>query len=400
MQLAYRYVAGRGNTLGTVGRLAFWGLVLSVVVLVVVLSVVNGFERELRQRVLGLLPHLSVDFAPGSQAQLRSLVVQLPAGALAAAPKVQGNALLISQGRIKGISVTGIDATYGEVSNLFDFIHGLQAEDFSRERYGVVLGEGVAAALALGVGDEVRIVVPAGQPGVAGLLPRQRNLKVTGILRSRSLLDAQAAYISLDLALKLFRLSAPEGVHLRLQDLFAVREPSADIYQRFDGAVRVRSWYDTYGNLYQAIAVQKLTMFLLLLFLVGVAAFNLVSGLVMIVEQRRTGVAILRTMGMSGRGIVQQFVILGCALAGVAILLGLLLGVVLSLSLPTLFAWLDDVQTGTLMSQYFISYLPVQVRPADLLQVGGVAFVLAFLATLFPAYRATRLEPSEVLNHE
>ncbi|MEQ8692741.1 MAG: FtsX-like permease family protein, partial [Pseudomonadales bacterium] len=164
--------------------------------------------------------------------------------------------------------------------------------------------------------------------------------------------------------------------------------------------VRVRTWMDRYGSLYQAIAVQKLTMFFLLLFLVAVAAFNLVSGLVMIVEQRKADIAVLMTLGLDARGVLLVFINLGVVMAVLGIGLGLTAGGVLAMLLPGLFSSLSELFSAQLMSQYFINYLPSEVRPLDLVVIGGISFLLAGLATLFPAWRATRVLPSEVLNHE
>lgn len=393
--LTLRYLSGRNSNLGTVGNLAFWGLVISVVVLVVVLSVVNGFERELRLRVLNLLPQLTVDFNTELPAKEMWQSIE---GLKGIAPKVSGNVLLVNKRQIRGASVTGIDQQYADVSDILSYIE--RSEALWAERYGIVLGSGLADSLDVGVGDSVRLIVPIGSAGVAGMIPRQRSLLVTGILQSDSLLDAQTALINLDLAQRLFRLRQPQGYHARLQDLFDVSTPSRQIYSQFADGVRISSWYERYGNLYQAIAVQKLTMFILLLFLVGVAAFNLVSGLIMIIEQRRSDVAILRTMGFRSRDVMLQFLTLGTALSAAGITLGLLLGTLLSLLLPAAFTWLDSLGEGALMSQYFIGYLPVEVLLDDLLTIAGIALVLAFIATIFPAWRATQLLPSEVLNHE
>ena len=396
--IAWRYLGDSTKTLSSVGRLAFLGLVISVAVLVIVVSVVNGFERELRERVMAVVPSMKVyGFETGADLTLDDKY-DAKSGIAGWGTAIEGSVLLSANGYLKGAQLTGVDPSrYSDVSAVARFV---DLTRLAQERFGVVLGAGLARSLHVGVGDSVRLILPAGGVSAAGPVPRQRNMKVLEILESRSQLDSVAVYTSFDTAKVLFRGSRDQALHIRLEDLFEIG-PSIDYLRSVYGDfVRIETWRDTYGPLYQAIAVQKLTMLVLLSFLVAVAAFNLVSGLIMIVERRREDVAIMSTFGMQSRSVLQIFLLVGGLLAVVGILFGLVSGVAIALALPHLFDFLTSAFGLNLMTQYFISYLPVDVRISDLLVIGMVALILGLFATVAPARRATKLLPSEVLAHE
>ncbi|MEM6999695.1 MAG: FtsX-like permease family protein [Pseudomonadota bacterium] len=403
-----RFLSTGLDSLSNVGRLAFAGLVLSIFVLVVVLSVVNGFEREMRTRILAIIPHVSVDIAPADAAAASANIARIRQAAsngkifpwAGVAQKSQANVLLAKGERILGVQATGVDAHYAEVSALSDFVTPGSMERMLDERFTVILGAGVASQLEVGIGDQVRLVLPAGAVSAAGVVPRQRAMRVVGIYRSQSLLDQQGLFLNLQSANKLLRLKHAQGLHLKLHDLFAVEETVQTLRQEFGERLRIRVWMDTYGPLYQAIAVQKVTMFILLLFLVSVAAFNLISGLVMIVEQRRSDIAVLQTLGYETADVQRLFVLLGLALAVSGIFIGLLCGTLAAWGLPHVFSFVSQNLQLDLMSQYFITYLPAQVRITDLMTIAGIAAVLAFLATIIPARRAAQTSPSATLSHE
>ncbi len=403
--MALRYLFARRSALSYVSRLALLGLILSVAVLVIVLSIVNGFERELRDRVLGVLPHISAQVPAGLQtSQWQTLVTdQTFTGIAALAPYISGTALLAANDKIQGINLTGIDPdTYSQVTDIVKYTSSQGFAALDETPYGIVLGARLAAKLGLQIGDRVLVVLPVGAVTPAGALPRQRRFQVVDIFNSQSQLDGQLALITLNSAQKMFRTAGRvHGLQGRLDDLFLTQAAQTGLQDALQGSrVRVRTWMDTHGNLYQAIAVQKMTMFVLLSFLVAVAAFNLVSGLMMIVEQRKNDVAVLRTLGADSRMVMALFCTLGLLLALSGIALGVLIGAAIALGLPGFYTLATQWFGLDLMSQYFIAYLPVDVRIEDLLQVAVAAFVLTLLATLYPAWRATRLLPSRVLAHE
>jgi len=402
LALGVRYAFSRRSSLSFISLVAIGGLALSVAVLVVVVSVINGFERELEQRVFGILPHAMVEGrgALTAVADDRERVLALP-GVAGAAPYVQGTGLAAAGGRATGVLVWGIDpALQGGVSDYARYVEG--SDGLEPGSYRVILGAGVAKRLGVGVGDSVMLVLPTATVTPAGVLPRQKRFLVAAILRSRSEVDSRAALIHIVDAQRLFRLG--RGVHgyqLKLDDLFAAESIAASAVDAL-GRERVyaTTWMRTHGNLYRAIGVQKSTMFVLLSFLVAVAAFNLVSTLVMVVNQRSGDIAILRTLG-SGTGlIVRAFVLLGLLIGASGILIGAAAGTLVAASLPWLYERATSAFGLDLMNQYFVSYLPVDVQVADLTGIVLTALALCTASTLYPAWRAAVLQPSQVLAHE
>jgi lipoprotein-releasing system permease protein len=412
--LGGRYAFSRRSTLSFISLVAVGGLALSVAVLVVVVSVINGFERELQQRVLGVLPHLSVygraplPEDPDDLATLRGIP-----GVVGVAPIVQGAGLAAVSDRVTGVLIGGIEPhRYRTVSDYARHLESAASEGsagpsappalLAPGEYRVVLGAGVARQLGVEIGDSVSLVLPAATVTPAGLFPRQKRFRVSGVLRSRSEVDARAAFLHLQDAQRLFRLGERiHGYQLKLDDLFDAELAASSAVNRL-GRERVvaRSWMRTHGNLYRAIGMQKSTMFVLLSFLVAVAAFNLVSTLVMVVNQRSGDIAILRTLGSGTGTLVAAFVLLGVLLGALGVLLGAAAGTAVALALPPFYEWVTGALELDLMNQYFVSYLPVQVRPADLTGIVGTALGLCVLSTLYPAWRAATLSPSQVLAHE
>jgi lipoprotein-releasing system permease protein len=402
LSLGVRYAFSRRSSLSFISLVAVSGLALSVAVLVIVVSVINGFERELEQRVFGVLPHLSVygrSPLPLDAADSQALI-QI-SGVDGVAPFVQGAGLAAVSDRVAGVFIAGIDpAQHDAVSAMAQ--HLTPGATLEPGAYQLILGAGVARQLSVDIGDHVTLVLPAATVTPAGVFPRQKRFLVTGILRSQSEVDARAAYVHLADAQRLFRLGDRiHGYQLRLTDLFAADAVASVAVERL-GRERVigQSWMRTHGNLYRAIGMQKSTMFVLLSFLVAVAAFNLVSTLVMVVNQRSGDVAILRTLGSGTATIVGAFVLLGVLLGGLGILLGALAGAGIALALPDFYAWVTEMLQLDLMNQYFVTYLPVQVQASDLTGILATALGLCVLSTLYPAWRAATLAPSRVLAHE
>jgi len=404
VNIGLRYANSRRSFISFISVVAIAGLVLSVAVLVLVTSVMNGFERELKERVLGVVPHLSIRGQEGLvdwRADAATLA-KLP-GIAGVAPFIDGTGLLVANGRATGVTFSGIDpALEGAASDLAKYVASGDIAQLADGSFGVLLGKGVAGHLGVGVGDYVTAVLPDASVSLVGLIPRQKKVKVVGVIDTQSELDQRSAYLALGDAARLFRLgNRVQGLNVRLVDLFnastvgseAVAVLSAD-------KVYAITWMRMHGNLYRAIEFQRAMMFLLLSLLVGVAAFNLVSALIMVVNQRRGDVAVLRTLGGSTSTIVVSFLVLGGIIGIAGVGLGLLLGTGASLLVQDGYRWLENALGLHLMSQYFITYLPAQVRIADLVTVAAVALLLSLGSTLYPAYRAARLKPADVLKHE
>ena len=407
VELGLRYAFSRRGSGALIGWVAIAGLALSIAVLVVVLSVVNGFERELRERVFGVLPHAGLwGDQPFVPSVLKASKVTAVPGVLAAVPIVQGSALAVAGDAVQGVLLTGAEpAAYRHVSGMESFLGPTGATTLDALRpggFGVILGARLAARLGVGVGDSVRLMLPLGSLTLAGMLPRQKRFQVVALLRSGSELDARAAFIHLADAQRLFRLGGQvHGYQLRLADLDAANALAGQAVRRLgEDRFFARTWQHSHGNLHRAIGAQKATLFVLLAFLVGVAAFNLVSTLIMTVEQRGADIAILKTMGAASAPLIGCFVLLGALIGVVGILIGIAFGTAVATGLPAVFAWINEGLNLDLMSQYFISYLPVDIWPSDLARIATVSFTLCVACTLYPAWRAARLLPSRVLAHE
>jgi len=400
--LGARYAFSRRSTLSFISLVAIGGLALSVAVLVVVVSVINGFERELENRVFGVLPHVMLH-ARGPMPPAATVLDELEQlqGVVGAAPFVQGTGLAAVADQAMGVLIWGIAPEHQDrVSDYSRYLGGGAA--LVAGEYRVILGAGVARRLGVDVGDDVTLVLPSATVTPAGVIPRQKRFRVVDILQSQSEVDGRAALIHIGDAQRLFRLGRSiHGYQLKLSDLFAAERVAANATAVL-GRERVyaSTWMRTHGNLYRAIGIQKSTMFVLLAFLVAVAAFNLVSTLVMVVNQRSGDIAILRTLGSGTPLIVRAFVLLGVLLGATGIVIGSAVGVAVASLLPGLYQGITTAFGLDLMNQYFVSYLPVEVRLGDLTGIVGTALVLCVLSTLYPAWRAAVLKPSQVLAHE
>ncbi len=404
VNIGLRYANSRRSFISFISIVAIAGLVLSVAVLVLVTSVMNGFERELKERVLGVVPHLTVrgvrpleNWRDDAQA-----LAKVP-GVVGVAPFIDGTGLLVANGRSSGVTFNGIDpALEGATSDIERYVTRGDIGALVDGSFAVLLGRGVANHLNVDVGDFVTAVLPDASVSLVGLIPRQKKIKVVGIIDTQSELDLRSVYLSLGDAARLFRLgSRVVGLNVRLVDLFEASAVATGAVTALGPEhVYAITWMRMHGNLYRAIEFQRAMMFLLLSLLVGVAAFNLVSALIMVVNQRRGDVAVLRTLGGGTSTIVAAFLVLGGIIGLVGVGLGLLLGTGASLLVQDGYRWLENTFGLHLMGQYFISYLPAQLRIVDLVTVAAVALLLSLGSTLYPAYRAARLKPADVLKHE
>lgn len=412
--MAFRYALGRlgrqgrspANTtnVNSVGALALAGLVISIAVLVFVTCVVNGFERELRERLLRVLPHITATSEQGIASAVLPEMTNLPeaSGLLALAPVVRSSGLLAANGRVVAAQMTGIDKQYWAVSALDQFVDAGRLDELQNAPFGMLMGSRLAAELGLAIGDDVVLLLADQRVSIAGALPRQKRFTLVATFRSQSQLDATGVFVSLAAAQRLLRMPGRvHGVQGRMQDLFDSYAASQYLYQQLAAmAPWVRTWMADFGTLYQAIAVQKATLFLLFSLLIAVAAFNLVSGLIMIVEQRKGDIAILRSMGSSRWAVLRLFSSLGVMLGVAGTVAGIAVGLLLSWIVPSLVNAASQLLLQDFMSQYFIGYLPVQILFEDLLLIAGLAVSTTVLASLYPAWRAMGLQPSQVLANE
>lgn len=404
LRIALRYSASGGGFLSFVTVIAGLGLALGTAVLVIVLSVMNGFDRELRERVLGALPH-AVIVAPRGVADWEAVaaLAERDERVVATAPITRGAALLAAGDEVRAIQLTGVEPEReAAVSILPD---RLVAGDFGALRagdFGVVLGAALAEALGVEEGDAVTLVMPDPRVTLAGAFPRQKRLRVLGRFALGTELDETGAYVHLDDARRLLRIPAPaEGVRLRVTDLFATEAVVRGVLRDSEVVdLRGYDWRGSHGNLYAAIGLQKRIMFVLLSLLIAVAAFNVVSMLTMVVRNRRGDIAILRTLGLGPKPLVRVFLDQGLIISAAGIAAGLALGALFALALPAAVGALQAQLGRDLLAEYFVRELPVMIRAGDLAAVGLVAFLIALTTTWWPARRALAVEPSEELRHE
>ena len=404
LRIAWRYSRAGGGFLSFVTAIAAFGLGLGTAVLVLVLSVMNGFDRELRERILGVLPH-AVVFADDGLTDWRRVAdaaLEDPR-VLAAAPITRGPALLAGTDRVLAVDLTGIDpAREAQVSILPDRITAGSLEALESGSFRAVLGSRLAATLGVVIGDDVVLVMPDPRITLAGAFPRQKRMQVAGIFELASELDDSGMFVHLEDARRLLRVPGEaQGVRLRLADLFVAGEVVDSVLRRADDPrLRAYDWRRTHGNLYEAIGLQKRIMFVLLSLLVAVAAFNVVSMLTMVVNSKRGDVAILRTMGMRPGSLVRLFFAQGGLIAAMGIFGGLLAGNLLALGLPAFVVLLQDVFDQRLLEEYFVRELPVAVATSDLLAVALIGVTIALLTIWWPARRALVISPAEELRHE
>ncbi len=405
--IGLRYLAAkrRNNFISFISASSMIGMTLGVAVLILVLSVMNGFDRELRERILGMVPH-GVIYERGGINDWQALAEKISTmpGVAAVAPLTRLQGMMGYGGRVQGVMVTGIDPqAEASVSILPQHMTDGSVESLQPGEFGVLLGDLLARHLNVVVGDKITLMLPEATLSPAGVLPRVKRLTVTGVFSVGAELDANLAVVNLEDARKLGRLDAQaQAVRVRFDNLFQAPKGIWDIVNQLDGYYTGSDWTRTHGNLFQAIRMEKTMIGLLLLIIVAVAAFNIISTLVMLVTDKQADIAILRTMGATPGTVMRIFMVQGIAIGLVGVVLGTVLGVSAALTISELVAWAENLFGFKILSAdvYFISYLPSQLLWEDVVVVTGASMVLSFLATVYPSWRASRVQPAEALRYE
>ncbi|MFT5209155.1 MAG: lipoprotein-releasing system permease protein [Flavobacterium sp.] len=379
------------------------GLAFGVAVLIIVLSVINGFEQELRTRVLGVLPH-GILFNHNPTVDLENLRIQAISHPeiVAAAPFLEGGGLVVANGEIAGISYFGIDPDVeAEVSIIGNHFLSGSLDDLSPGKFNVAIGVNLAKKLNVTLGEKLTLVLPNAQISLAGPIPRMKRFTIKGIFKTGSDTDKNQILININDGLRINRQGSVSALRIRTVDLFNTPRILREVLAaQGEPDIQARSWMRRHGNLYAAIQTQKTTMFLLLLMLVAVAAFNVISNLIMVVNDKKGDIAILRTMGASARDILTIFILHGLMIGAVGILLGLISGVLITVNLTELYAAIDSTFALGLMKEYFIHYLPSKILFSDLLSISSVSMLICFFVTIYPAFVAARSDPIVALQHE
>ena len=410
--LGWRYTrAGRATRrngfISFISGVSMMGIGLGVASLIIVLSVMNGFQKEVRDRMLGVVSHIEIYAADGAAvADLPALLTRLKAHpqVLGAAPFITAQALLARGEDMKGVLVRGIDpALEPEVSDLSS---DTQAGVLSRLQAGgfaLVLGRDLANNLGVQSGDPVTLVSPSGQTTPAGVVPRMKQMGVVGTFSSGHYeYDSALALMHVDDAARMFRLEGPSGVRLKLRDLHLARTVARDLQLALGPQFFVRDWTQQNKTWFAAVQVEKRMMFIILTLIVAVAAFNLVSTLVMTVTDKRADIAILRTLGASPRSIMGIFVVQGATVGVIGTMSGLLLGLLVAFNIDVIVPALETLFNASFLPRdiYLISRMPSEPLASDIFPVAIISLVLAFVATLYPSWRASQVNPAEALRYE
>lgn len=400
-----RYTRARRSNhfISFIALVSIIGLTLGVAVLITVLSVMNGFDRELKNRILGMIPQATVS-STEILPEWRALVEladkqQHVAGA---APFTQLQGMLTAQGQVAGILVSGIDPGFEKkVSIVQNYMTAGSLDHLKDGEFGIVLGKGMADGLGLGLNDKVTLVLPEASPSPAGVVPRFKRFTVVGIFSIGADVDSMMGYIALNDAAKLLRLpNGAQGVRMKLDDIFTAPEVSSKLLNQLPPNYYASNWTETHGNLFSAIQMEKAMVSLLLFLIVLVAAFNIVSSLVMVVTDKKSDIAILRTLGASPATITRIFMVQGVIIGAFGTLAGAALGILLALSISDVLGWINTVFGLHLFDAYFINYLPSYLRWQDVLTVVSLSLLLSFFATIYPARRAAQIQPAEALRYE
>lgn len=406
LAIAMRYVRSRSKNrfVSFISLMSVAGIALAVAVLIAVLSAMNGFEHEVRSRILGMLAHGTISGLEGridDWRHLEQVAAEFP-GVVASAPFVRGEAMLVGEAAVKGVEVRGIEparelatAALDKVLRSGDF-HALQAGS-----YAIIIGQPLAEKLQVGIGDTLVMLVPEGVATPAGIAPRMRRFRVAGIFQAGMYeYDNALVFTHASDAARLFRMGdAMSGLRLAFADPAQAPAGVVDVARAYGGGVFVSDWTREHANFFRSIELTRSIMFIILLLVVGVAAFNIVSTLVMVVREKRGEIAILRTLGATPAAILRIFMAQGTLIGVAGTLAGVSLGVAVALNLDVLVAGVERLLGMKFLAPdiYFISDFPTRLQWSDVGIISGIALGLAFGSTLYPAWRGAAMPPAEAL---
>ena len=405
--LRYTRARRRHGFISVFSLISILGIALGVMTLITVLSVMNGFEKELRNRILGMASHATIMPFKGELTDWPQLVKHAKQNpeVVAAAPYIEGEVMLNRGSQVSGAVIRGVEPDYEvTVSDVGEKMVSGSITDLKPGAYGIVLGRELALLMGASVGDKVTVITPQATTTPIGVLPRLKRFTVVGTFEVGMYeYDRTMAFMNMEDAAKLLRMNnGVTGIRLKLKDMDHAREVARQLVENLDDRYWVSDWTRRHANFFRAVETEKRVMFVILTMILAVAVFNIVSTLVMVVTDKQGDIAILRTLGMSPGEIMRVFVIQGTLIGLVGVLTGVVCGVSLALNVESIVGMLESLFHVRFLAPdvYYISELPSDLRWADVMFIGGVAFVLTVLATILPAIKAALVQPAEALRYE
>ena len=404
--IRYTGAKRRNHFISFISMTSMIGLALGVLAMIVVLSVMNGFQKEMSTRILGMVPHASIaGVKPLDDWQVVAAAARLNPQVQAAVPFAELEGMLSVRGAMQPIQLHGIDpALEPQVSIIDKHMQQGRLSDLREGEFGVVLGEITARRFQLRIGDKLALIVPELSSVPGGISPRMQRLNVVGIFKVGAELDSSLALIHVADAAHIQRMQPGQvqSVRLKLQDLYQAPQVAAQIVRGLGEGYTSSDWTLTQGSLFSAMKMEKTMIGLLLLLIVAVAAFNIIATLIMVVADKGADIAILRTLGATPGQIMGIFMVQGTVIGVIGTVIGAVLGVLAALNVSQLVGWVERLSGQQVMSSdvYFISNLPSELLLSDVLLICGAAFTLSFLATVYPSWRAARIQPADALRYE
>lgn len=410
-QIGWRYTRARRGArknrfISFISSISMLGIALGVAALIVVLSVMNGFQKEVRDRMLSVLSHIEVLDSQGAMSDWPATAAQAQRNphVLAAAPYVAGQAMLARDDVLRGALVRGIDPALEQgVADIGKQLLVGKLTDLKPGEFGILLGRELALALGVRLGERIALIAPQGTVTPAGVLPRMRQFTLVGVFETGHYeYDSTLAFVHLDDAAKLFRVPGVSGVRLKLDDMQQAPQIAQALVQQLGAGVLVRDWSQQNRTWFAAVQTEKRMMFIILTLIIAVAAFNLVSTLVMTVTDKQSDIAILRTLGAAPRSIMKIFVVQGALIGCIGTMLGVTLGALVAYNIDVIVPAIERALGLHFLPKdiYFISNLPSDPRWHDIATIGAVSLALSLLATLWPSWNASRTKPAEALRYE